>query len=298
LIGGIATSDPISNLGAAEHTISAVYSGDDTFGTNTSGDLIQVIAKAHLAVTADSQDMNHGDAVPTLTWKLSGFVNGDGADVVQGSPALATSANPSSSAGRYPITVGSGTLNADNYDFPDLVNGQLTVHPKVVDIRVRYGSKSMSLLGLNRDLPFTTISAFDVLFSDDVNVNLGQLALTGSNVSSYGFTGLTYNPITNEATFKLPTALGVDRLMMALSGETFATDSTIGVSPLELTFAVLPGDINGDRGVNLTDALLVQSAAQGKGDPSLIGWSDVDGDGVVDINDFNAVRKRVGSRLG
>jgi len=30
-----------------------------------------------LAVTADNQTMNHGDAVPALTYTVSGFVNGD-----------------------------------------------------------------------------------------------------------------------------------------------------------------------------------------------------------------------------
>jgi hypothetical protein len=194
--------------------------------------------------------------------------------------------------------VDQGTLKADNYDFPNLVNGQLTVHPKVVDVRVRYGSKSLSLIGLNRDLPFTTISAIDVVFSDHVNVSLGQLSLTGANVPKYGISGLSYDGTTNDAEFGLPSPLGIDRLMMALAGETFAGDSAISVSALALKFAVLPGDVNGDGGVNLTDALLVQSTTQGKGDPSLIGWVDVDGDGAVDSNDFNAVRKRVGSRLG
>jgi hypothetical protein len=36
---------------------------------------------------------------------------------------------------------------------------------------------------------------------------------------------------------------------------------------------------------------------QGTGDPSMMGWADVNGHGVVDINDVNAVRIRVGTLL-
>jgi hypothetical protein len=205
-------------------------------------------------------------------------------------------ASSTSAAGRYPITVSTGSLAADNYDF-NLVNGQLTVHPKVVDVRVRYGSQTMSLIGLNRDLPFTTISAVDVIFSDNVNVNLGQLSLTGVNVPNYNLSGVSYNPNTNDATWALPTALGVDRLMMTLAGVSFAGDPTISAKPFGAKFAVLPGDFNGDGVVNSADMVGVRNEMQGTGDPTLMGWADLDGDGTVDINDYNAVRRNLGKRL-
>jgi len=85
--------------------------------------------------------------------------------------------------------------------------------------------------------------------------------------------------------------------MLALDGETFADHPPIAVSPLAMKFAVLPGDVNGDGVVNLTDAILVRNDKQGTGDPSMMGWADVNGDGVVDSNDFNAVCIRLGTRL-
>jgi hypothetical protein len=33
------------------------------------------------------------------------------------------------------------------------------------------------------------------------------------------------------------------------------------------------------------------------GDPIMIGWVDVDGNGVIDLNDFNQVRKNLGRHL-
>src|SRR5262249_4373913 len=68
---------------------------------------------------------------PALTYTVTGFVNGDPVSVVSGSPALGTTAGASSPAGSYPITVGRGTLTATNYDFPNLVNGTLTVRPGI-----------------------------------------------------------------------------------------------------------------------------------------------------------------------
>jgi hypothetical protein len=85
--------------------------------------------------------------------------------------------------------------------------------------------------------------------------------------------------------------------MTALNSETFASDPAIAVNLLALKFAVLPGDVKGDGGVNFQDVMLLRDAMRGTADPSLVGWPDLDGDGVVDINDYNASRKRVGTRL-
>jgi hypothetical protein len=295
LVHGVATSDPITTLGAGQHTISAVYSGDPNFKSNTVS-IPQAVNPATLDVTADNQRMNHGDAVPTLTYSFSGFVNGDTTSVVSGTASLSTTASASSPAGHYPITVSAGTLSAANYTF-ELVAGTLTVQPKVVDVRLDYGSKSISLIGLNRDLPFTTIQAIDIIFSDDVAVSMGQLSLTGVNVPSYSPSQFKYNPKTDDATWTLPSALGIDRLMMALDGATFAADPTIGVNHFGTDFAVLPGDINGDGVVSAQDLILARNAIQGTGDPSMIGWVDLDGSGTVNLNDFNLVRKRLGTRL-
>jgi hypothetical protein len=296
LVNGQATSPPTSTLGAGAHTVSAAYSGDSFFDPTTSADITQVVNPATLNVAADNQTINHGDAVPSLTYTISGFVNDEDASVVSGAAALTTAATSTSPAGHYPITVGAGTLSAVNYTF-NLVSGILTVQPTILDVRLDYGSKSISLIGLNRDLPFTTLKAIDIIFSDNVAVSMGELALTGSNVPSYSFSGFSYNPGADDATWTLPTALGVDKLMMALDGATFAGDPIIGVNPFGAKFSVLPGDINGDGVVNSQDLVLERNAIQGTGDPSMLGWADVDGNGVVDLNDFMAVRKRLGTHF-
>ena len=70
--------------------------------------------------------MPYGGPLPMLTASYSGFVNGDGAGVLSGTPSLTTTANNNSAPGAYPITAAQGTLQAANYTF-QFVSGVLTV---------------------------------------------------------------------------------------------------------------------------------------------------------------------------
>ena len=56
-------------------------------------------------MTANNLTSVYGQALPTLTYAYTGFVNNDPASVVSGAPALSTTATPTSNAGNYPITV-------------------------------------------------------------------------------------------------------------------------------------------------------------------------------------------------
>jgi hypothetical protein len=112
-----------------------------------------------------------------------------------------------------------------------------------------------------------------------------------------GFSGFSYVPATLEATWTLPTALGIDRLMLALDDDLGASvDSTIGVyGPTSANFSVLPGDFDGNGVVTIQDAnaILNLTALGTSYDP----WADLDGSGTVDINDYLAVRRRIGWKL-
>lgn len=84
------------------------------------------VTRVTLTVTADSLSKNAGAANPTLTVSYSGFMNGDTASVLSGSPAVTTTATTSSPVGSYSITVDIGTLSATNYTFT-FVPGTLTI---------------------------------------------------------------------------------------------------------------------------------------------------------------------------
>src|SRR5262249_62049844 len=64
------------------------------------------ISPAVLDISANNQSMTYGGNVPALTYQITGFVNGDTASVVSGTPTLGTSATSSSPVGNMAITVG------------------------------------------------------------------------------------------------------------------------------------------------------------------------------------------------
>ena len=129
LVNGAATSAAISSLAAGGHAITAIYSGDSAY-PNSSGSTSQTVNKAHLTVTAGDQSMTYGGTVPTPTYTITGFVNGDTSAAVSGTPTLTPGATSASPVGTYAITVSQGSLSAANYDFPaaNLVPGTLTVN--------------------------------------------------------------------------------------------------------------------------------------------------------------------------
>ena len=311
LTNGAAMSLPIASLGAGQHTVSAIYSGDDEFASSNTSITVSVdrapltvraddqtkvygranpvltasyegfvlgegpsalavrptltttataassvgsypieaagaqasnyeitylagsmqVTPAELNVIADDKWMAHGDPVPTLTFVIHGLVNGDPPSVVRGAPVLSTSATSSSPAGYYPIDVALGNLEADNYVFAAPTQGTLTVRPKVVDVRVLWGSRSMSILGLGRDLPFSNIRGLEVIFSDDVSLGREVLTLRSEinpgNV--YAVDTFSYEQSTRVARWTLPSAIDVDRLMLALDGDGEAEDGIDGI---------------------------------------------------------------------
>jgi hypothetical protein len=91
------------------------------------GDIWMTTRSAKLTVTANDQSRLFGQANPSLTYELDGFVGGETASVVSGSAACSTTATASSPAGDYPITCTLGSLSAAGYVFDSFVAGTLTV---------------------------------------------------------------------------------------------------------------------------------------------------------------------------
>jgi len=105
----------------------------------------------------------------------------------------------------------------------------------------------------------------------------------------------SYNPATRDATWTLPNALGLDKLGLTLGG--IQTPGGISLGAYSAGFSVLPGDINGDNSVNSLDLVAVRNGILGVLDQALSVWADLDGNGKIDLNDYNVVKKYVGKRF-
>ncbi len=84
------------------------------------------VGQAQLIATADDKSRAYGQPNPAFTINFSGFVNGEGTNVLNSLPLASTTATSTTAPGSYPITLAGGT--DDNYSFT-LVSGALSISP-------------------------------------------------------------------------------------------------------------------------------------------------------------------------
>ena len=112
-------------LAAGTRTLSTTFTPADSVNYNSvTGTTTIGVSPADLLVTADNKTRIFGEANPTLTATITGFVNGDTAASLDTPAALSTAATTASAVGTYPI-VASGASDA-NYVVA-FANGTLTV---------------------------------------------------------------------------------------------------------------------------------------------------------------------------
>jgi hypothetical protein len=144
----------------------------------TNGEMLTV-TQATLTVSADNENRIYGAANPVLTASYNGFLNGDTASVLNGSPALSTSATTNSPVGTYAIVVTNGTLSATNYAF-SFTNGLLTVGQTTLTVSADNQSRPYGAAN-----PVLTASYGGFLNGDTTSVLSGSPALnTTANAAS------------------------------------------------------------------------------------------------------------------
>jgi hypothetical protein len=129
VISGPATvsGGKLTITGAGSVTVQATQSGNNTYAAATPVSVIITVNKARLTVTANNAARLYGAANPTLTYAITGFVNGDTSAVVSGTASLTTTATAASAVGPYPVTFSTRSLTASNYTFT-YVSGTLVVY--------------------------------------------------------------------------------------------------------------------------------------------------------------------------
>jgi YVTN family beta-propeller protein len=109
--------------------LDGTHAANYTLGVTNATTLASILP-ALLNVKADDKSRPYGAANPTLTAKITGFVNNESWATAGGigSPELNTTSVSNSAAGEYPIIVAAGSLTAPNYTFA-FADGTLTVLP-------------------------------------------------------------------------------------------------------------------------------------------------------------------------
>ncbi|MFL0809643.1 MAG: filamentous hemagglutinin N-terminal domain-containing protein [Agarilytica sp.] len=128
------STDTLVDLSATPWYNTAYNSGDPTAVSGT-GDRFAYTQTATLLVTADDLSRDYGDANPTFTQTVTGYVNSETSAILSGSAGNASSAAIATTAvGTSTITATSGTLATDRNYSITTANGTLTIDPRPINV--------------------------------------------------------------------------------------------------------------------------------------------------------------------
>lgn len=171
-----------------------------------------------------------------------------------------------------------------------------------------------------KTLPWVNLDQIQITFSEDVDVQMGDLSLSGVNTTAYAFSDFSYDSNTYTATWTLTEAIQKDKLLIDLDGDGLdpVTDTSENVldgewttatstynsgngtagGDFEFRFNVLPGDVSRDGYVNTLDSMYAMANRfKEAGDPGYSAFRDVDGDAEGTTGDWYMVFQRIGSTL-
>lgn len=169
-------------------------------------------------------------------------------------------------------------------------------------------------------LPWTGLDLIKIRFSEDVHVDAADLSLSGVNTTAYTFSEFYYDPQARLATWTLSAPLEKDRLWIDLDGDgidpvrdlngnlldgewingssTYASGDGVAGGDFEFLWNVLPGDVNNSSTVRLNDYMAVgESLGMTTLDAGYVVARDIDGNGIIDQADRDAVYARMFSNL-
>ncbi len=154
----------------------------------------------------------------------------------------------------------------------------------------------------NRPQPLPwAVDAVRMVFSEDVDVRLEDLIVSGVNQARRTPISFTYDPVTFAATWQIP-SVNADRLRLNLSnsiqsrvsGKFIDGDRSAGSSesdPFSFQFSALAGDLNGDGFVTFADldplrANLLASIGEARYNI----YNDANADGFIAFSDLDPLR--------
>jgi hypothetical protein len=147
----------VSNLSVGSHSLTAVFSGDALYSSNTSPAWPQLVNKAALTITANNSSKNYGATVTFVgtEFTATGLVNGDTVTgVTLTSDGAAATATVSGSPYSIVPSAAVGT-GLSNYTI-SYISGSLTVNPKALTVTANSSSKAYGQTVTFTGTEFTT----------------------------------------------------------------------------------------------------------------------------------------------
>lgn len=156
-----------------------------------------IINKKAVTVTAENKSKVYGENNPELTYKASGFVEGENLTTLGITPTLTTEAVPNSPVGSYLITFSNPTAETDNYTI-QYVEGTLTVTGSDT-ITVNLATLIQKELTLKERSSLPQDATFKVTVTENNKDN--PATITGETASTSDSNSWTVNGMTYTAPF-------------------------------------------------------------------------------------------------
>ena len=207
LTGALATGATVtSGIGTYAITQGSLAASAN-YAVTYAGDNLTIVQRA-LAVAADPNSRNYGDADPVLTYSAPGLVNGD---TLGG--ALSSGTSVTTGIGTY--SIGLGTLDNANY--------AITYTPADLTILARPILVTADTLGraygqANPALTYT-VGGSGLVNGDTLSGALATAALAGSNIGSYAITQGTLAASPNYAMTFAPGVLNIGQASLTVSAD-------------------------------------------------------------------------------
>ena len=207
--------------GAGTIAVTASQTGNNTYAAAATVTQSFASAQAALNVAAVSASRVYGTANPTLTYTITGFVNGDSqVTATAGAPAESTTALVTSGVGGYPITVAQGTLSSNNYSLT-FTSGTLTVTAAKLTLTANSASRVYGTAN-----PTFSGSISGIVNNDPLVETFATTAITSTSPGTYaivpGATG------TNAGNYSIAASNGVLTITQATPIEVISTSATSG----------------------------------------------------------------------
>jgi hypothetical protein len=160
------------------------------------------------------------------------------------------------------------------------------------------GGINVPLGGSTPLLPWANLNQVSMTFDEDVNVGQDGLLVNGVNAAAYGIAGFDYDYATYTATWTLAQPLPNDRVTVALAGSAADLVGNSVEGATGGTLLALPGDVNQSGAVDPADFRAnLDRQFSGIGSPSYSVLHDTDGNGAINIQDWQNVRLALGETL-